>query len=46
VTSTLRQIFATGTACVVDTGGKFSTSVNDTGGKFAIGVTKPLALTL
>jgi hypothetical protein len=25
--------FATNTACVVDTGGKFATGVNDTGGK-------------
>ncbi len=30
--------FATGTAGVVDTGGKFAISVNDTGGKFAAGV--------
>jgi hypothetical protein len=29
--------FATGTAGVIDTGGKFCTSVNDTGGKFATG---------
>ncbi len=27
--------FATGTAGVVDTGGKFGTGVNNTGGKFA-----------
>jgi hypothetical protein len=32
--------FATGTANVVDTGGKFATSVNDTGFKFAAGVNK------
>ncbi len=30
--------FATSSACVVDTGGKFATGVNDTGGKFAAGV--------
>jgi hypothetical protein len=29
--------FATSYPCVVDTGGKFATSVNDTGGKFAAG---------
>jgi hypothetical protein len=30
--------FATSFANVVDTGGKFATSVNDTGGKFAAGI--------
>jgi hypothetical protein len=30
--------FATGTAGVIDTGGKFANSVNDTGSKFATGV--------
>jgi hypothetical protein len=30
--------FATSSAGVVDTGGKFATSVNDTSGKFATGV--------
>jgi hypothetical protein len=30
--------FATSSACVVDTGGKFTTAVNDHGGKFAAGV--------
>jgi hypothetical protein len=30
--------FATGTAGLVDTGGKFATSVNNTAGKFAAGV--------
>jgi hypothetical protein len=30
--------FATSSACVVDTGGKFPTGVNDTGGKFSSGV--------
>jgi hypothetical protein len=30
--------FATSSACVVDTSGKFATSVKDTGGKFAAGV--------
>ncbi len=30
--------FATSFTCVVDTGGKFATSVNDTGGKFAADV--------
>jgi hypothetical protein len=35
-----RQIFATSSPCVVDTGGKFATVVNDTSGKFAAGVNK------
>ncbi len=30
--------FSTDTAGLVDTGGKFATSVNNTGGKFAAGV--------
>jgi hypothetical protein len=30
--------FATSSAGVVDTGGKFATGVSDTGGKFSIGV--------
>jgi hypothetical protein len=30
--------FATSSACVVDTDGKFATGVNDTGSKFAAGV--------
>jgi hypothetical protein len=33
-----RQNFATSFASVVDTGGKFATSVNNTSGKFAAGV--------
>jgi hypothetical protein len=33
VSTTLTANFATGTAAVVDTGGKFATGVNDTGGK-------------
>jgi hypothetical protein len=32
---TLTENFATSFASVVDTGGKFTTSVNNTGGKFA-----------
>jgi hypothetical protein len=35
LSTTLAANFATGTAGVVDTVGKFSTSVNDTGSKFA-----------
>jgi hypothetical protein len=35
---TLVANFATSSPCVVDTGGKFATSVNDTGSKFATGV--------
>jgi hypothetical protein len=35
--------FDTSSACVVDTGGKFSTGVNDTGGKFAAESTTPVA---
>jgi hypothetical protein len=33
VSMTPAAIFATGTAGVVDTGGKFATSINNTGGK-------------
>jgi hypothetical protein len=40
-----RQIFATSSACVVDTGGKFATVVNDTGSKFAAGGKFPLVST-
>jgi hypothetical protein len=35
VSTTPAANFATSFASVVDTGGKFATSVNDTGGKFA-----------
>jgi hypothetical protein len=35
VSTTPAANFATGTAGIVDTGGKFATTVNDTGGKFA-----------
>jgi hypothetical protein len=38
VSTTLVANFATSSAGVVDTGGKFSTAVNDAGGKFATGV--------
>ncbi len=38
VSSTSVANFATISASVVDTGGKFATGVNDTGGKFAAGV--------
>jgi hypothetical protein len=38
VSTTPAANFATSSACVVDTGGKFATGVNDTGGKFAAGV--------
>jgi hypothetical protein len=37
VSTTSEANFATSSACVVDTGGKFATGVNDTGGKFAAG---------
>ncbi len=35
VSTTTAANFATSSACVVDTGGKFATGVNDTGGNFA-----------
>ncbi len=38
VSTTPAANFATGTAGVVDTGGKFVTGVNNTGGKFAASV--------
>ncbi len=38
VSTTLAANFATSSAGVVDTGGKFANDVNDTGGKFATGV--------
>jgi hypothetical protein len=38
VSTTPAANFATGTAGVVDTGGKFATGVNGTCGKFAAGV--------
>jgi hypothetical protein len=38
VSTTMAANFATSSAGVVDTGGKFATGVNDTGSKFATGV--------
>jgi hypothetical protein len=38
VSTTPATNFATSTAGVVDTAGKFATGVKDTGGKFAAGV--------
>jgi hypothetical protein len=38
VSTTPAANFATSSASVVDTGGKFATGVYDTGGKFATGV--------
>jgi hypothetical protein len=52
VSMTLAENFATGTAGVVDTDGKFATGVNDSGGKFTAGIVDasgdllPLSLTL
>jgi hypothetical protein len=52
VSTTTAANFATSSACVVDTGGKFAIGVNDTGGKFAVGVNDaggklpPVSLTL
>jgi hypothetical protein len=37
VSTTPAANFATNSACVVDTGGKFATGVNNTGGKFDAG---------
>jgi hypothetical protein len=45
MSTTPKANFATGTAGVVDTGGKFATSVNDTGGKFATGKLPPVSMT-
>ncbi len=43
VSTTPAANFATGTAGVVDTGGKFATGVNDTGGTVPLRVTRPLS---
>jgi hypothetical protein len=40
VSTTPRANFATCTACVFDTSGKFATGINNTGGKFTAGVNK------
>jgi hypothetical protein len=43
VSTTSEANFATCSACVVDTGGKFATSVNDTDGKLPPVSTTPVA---